>query len=115
MFYHLQMPAEVELHPRHFGPTMRATLEDKLTKEVSLIDRCRQSNGSECTSRCTRAGAVARQPAAKHGAAAAAQNTAWTCLRRAWTLTTRSTNAACLTFTQPPRRSRGRAAGSMAL
>jgi DNA-directed RNA polymerase II subunit RPB7 len=34
MFFHLVMPAEVELHPRHFGPTMRATLEQKLTREV---------------------------------------------------------------------------------
>lgn len=34
MFFHLVMPAEVELHPRHFGPTMRVTLEQKLTREV---------------------------------------------------------------------------------
>jgi hypothetical protein len=34
MFFHLVMPAEVELHPRHFGPTMRSTLEQKLTREV---------------------------------------------------------------------------------
>jgi hypothetical protein len=34
MFFHLIMPAEVELHPRHFGPTMRNTLEQKLTREV---------------------------------------------------------------------------------
>lgn len=34
MFYKLDMPAEVELQPRHFGPTMRRTLEEKLTKEV---------------------------------------------------------------------------------
>lgn len=34
MFFHLIMPAEVELHPRHFGPTMRAILEQKLTREV---------------------------------------------------------------------------------
>ncbi len=39
MFYTLEMPAEVELHPRHFGPTMRKTLEDKLTKEVCDISQ----------------------------------------------------------------------------
>ena len=40
MFYTLEMPAEVELHPRHFGPTMRKTLEDKLTKEVCALSHC---------------------------------------------------------------------------
>lgn len=34
MFFHMSMPAEVELHPRHFGPNMRETLEAKLTREV---------------------------------------------------------------------------------
>lgn len=46
MFYKLDMPAEVELQPRHFGPTMRRTLEEKLTKEARCwhpIERLKQS------------------------------------------------------------------------
>lgn len=59
MFYHLSMPAEVELHPRHFGPTMRQTLEDKLTKEVSTVEFAAKPKGPSGCRCCICAAAAA--------------------------------------------------------